>query len=172
MLCLLKLLQPAPKLPGAGAGPMGSLNPFRSGNYPPVRGGLGPLGGTGWTKDLSGRPDAASKLGDIFGPRKSQLMKRKTSTITQEHYAMFAIPVPVLFQLTVLHPHQDMLKTGQLVRLAEEHVGKVIFVSHEWTGTDSPDPRGSQLRCLQSLRTSLHFFFTRDDHCWHIFVHV
>ena len=71
--------------------------------------------------------------------------------MTREEYPMFVLPVPTIFQITEILPHQDMLKTGQLVRVTAEHLGKIIFISHEWTGFTSPDPRGDQLRCLQAL---------------------
>ena len=51
------------------------------------------------------------------------------STITHEHYPMYAIPVPVVLKLTEILPHQDMLKMGQLVRVTPLHAGKIIFVS-------------------------------------------
>ena len=54
---------------------------------------------------------------------------RRFSTVTDEHYPMYAIPVPVFLKLTELLPHQDMLKMGQLVRVTPLHAGKVIFVS-------------------------------------------
>ena len=50
---------------------------------------------------------------------------------------MFVIPVTKLLALSELAPHQDMLKTGQLVRVTPEHIGKIIFVSHEWSGHTS-----------------------------------
>ena len=80
--------------------------------------------------------DAA--LGRIFFEQDRQDAKKKNivlddilrkSTITHEHYPMFAIPVPVILKLTGLLPHQDMLKMGQLVRVTPLHAGKVIFVS-------------------------------------------
>ena len=77
-------------------------------------------------------------LGRIFLKYDRQDAKKKNSvlddilrksTITQEHYPMYAIPVPVLLKLTEILPHQDMLKMGQLVRVTPLHAGKIIFVS-------------------------------------------
>ena len=86
-------------------------------------------------------PDATTKLGDIFHSRKSaknnKLAPRRNSTVSEEHYGMFVIPVTTLLNLSELAPHQDMLKTGQLVRVTPEHIGKIIFVSHEWSGYKS-----------------------------------
>ena len=61
----------------------------------------------------------------------------RKSTVTDSHYDMFVIPVTTLLTLSELAPHQDMLKTGQLVRATPEHIGKIIFVSHEWSGNKS-----------------------------------
>ena len=76
-------------------------------------------------------------LGQIFFKYDRQDAKKKNSvhasrrfsTVTDEHYPMFAIPVPVVLKLTKILPHQDMLKMGQLVRVTPLHAGKVIFVS-------------------------------------------
>ena len=77
-------------------------------------------------------------LGRIFFKYDRQDAKRKNSvvddilrksTITHEHYLMYAIPVPVFLKMPELLPHQDMLKMGQLVRVTPLHAGKVIFVS-------------------------------------------
>ena len=68
---------------------------------------------------------------------------------------MFLVSVPTLLQLTAFRPHQEMLRAGQLIRAAPEHAGKVIFISHEWSGFETPDPRGEQLRCLQTLLSRL-----------------
>ena len=68
---------------------------------------------------------------------------------------MYVMPVKVLLKLTKLLPHQDMLKTGRLVRVTPEHAGKIIFVSHEWTGFSEPDPNRVQLRCLQTVLSRL-----------------
>ena len=86
----------------------------------------------------------SSNLGDIFHGRRSTNNKRaaaprrrRLSTVSVEQYQMFVIPVTTLLTLSELAPHQDMLKTGQLVCATSEHVGKIIFVSHEWSGYTS-----------------------------------
>ena len=64
---------------------------------------------------------------------------------------MFVLSVPAVLRLTELSPHQELLRTGQLTRVTPMHIGKIIFVSHEWTSYDSPDESGEQLQCLQAL---------------------
>ena len=85
--------------------------------------------------------NATTNLGDIFhGRRKKNKLAaapRHMHTVSEEQYAMFVIPVTQLLALSELAPHQDMLKTGQLVRVTPEHIGKIIFVSHEWSGNKS-----------------------------------
>ena len=86
-------------------------------------------------------PNATTNLGDIFHGRRSttknKLAPSSMSTVTKEHYDMFVIPVTALLAMSELAPHQDMLKTGQLVCATPEHLGKIIFVSHEWSGKKS-----------------------------------
>ena len=84
-------------------------------------------------------PNATTNLGDIFHGQRSTTKnklapRRRRSTVSKERYGMFVMPVTTLLTLSELAPHQDMLKTGQLVRATSEHVGKIIFVSHEWSG--------------------------------------
>ena len=78
----------------------------------------------------------AVPLGQIFGERDRRAASgakvasiRRTSTVTDEHYPMFVIPVPAVLKLNALLPHQDMLKMGLLVRVTPLHAGKIIFVS-------------------------------------------
>jgi len=100
-------------------------------------------------------PDNARTTTNTAKVRHSPASLRRTSTVSEEAYPMFVLPVPILLQLTEMLPHQDMLKTGQLVQVTPQHIGKIIFVSHEWTGHATPDPKGEQLRCLQNLLTRL-----------------
>ena len=69
--------------------------------------------------------------------KKNKLAALLTSTVSDAHYDMFVIPVTTLLAMSELAPHQDMLKSGQLVRVTPEHIGKIIFVSHEWSGYNS-----------------------------------
>ena len=85
-----------------------------------------------------------TNLGDIFRGRRSTKKKnklaaapRRMSTVSEEFYDMFVIPVTTLLTMSKLTPHQDMLKARQLVRATPEHLGKIIFVSHEWSGYTS-----------------------------------
>ena len=80
---------------------------------------------------------------------------RRHSTISDERYPMYVLSVPTILRLAELQPHQDMLKMGLLQQVTKEHIGKVIFVSHEWCGLESPDPRGDHLRCLQNALARL-----------------
>ena len=83
-------------------------------------------------------PREANFKGQIFFKKEHRAAKKRSSvldnslsksTITDERYPMFAIPVPVFLKLPELLPHQDMLKMGQLVRVTPIHAGKIIFVS-------------------------------------------
>ena len=45
--------------------------------------------------------------------------------------------------------HQDLLKRGALTRFEDLPLGAfVIFISHQWTGFDHPDPKGIHMKCM------------------------
>ena len=95
-------------------------------------------------------------MGDIFGKRnrlkgKNKIKHVHMSTVSAEKYPMFVTSVAEFLELEKLLPHQEMLRAGKLERVTPMHAGKILFISHEWTAFDHPDPFGVQLKCLQTL---------------------
>jgi hypothetical protein len=67
-------------------------------------------------------------------------------------YPMLVMTVATLLGLTELLPHQDMLRTKKLLPYDQfTMLGRVIFVSHQWTGHRHADATGLQLRTLQKV---------------------
>lgn len=66
-------------------------------------------------------------------------------------YPMLVVAVPVLLGLAEMIPHQRMLADKLLVPYDASMVGRVIFVSHQWTGHHHPDPSGAQMRTLRAV---------------------
>ena len=50
--------------------------------------------------------------------------------------------------MTKLFPHEELLKAGMLVQY-EESQGSAMFISHQWAGSDHPDPFFEQFKVLQ-----------------------
>ena len=69
-----------------------------------------------------------------------------------ERYPMHAMRVRDFLALTMLAPHQELVSRGLVVALDLEgaHAGEMInFVSHQWLGYATADPRGDHLRTMQ-----------------------
>jgi hypothetical protein len=66
---------------------------------------------------------------------------------------MLVMKVSTVLRLTQLLPHQEMLE--QKLLLPYNHLtmaGRVIFVSHQWTGHTHADATGMQLQTLQRTK--------------------
>ena len=71
-------------------------------------------------------------------------------------YPMLVMTVATLLGLTELLPHQDMLREKLLIPYDPlTMAGRIIFVSHQWTGHKKADATGLQLRTLQRVLTRL-----------------
>ena len=76
----------------------------------------------------------------------------RQATTTPELYPMWLLSVPQVLVMPQVLPHQELLRLGMLVRYdASRHAGRVIFVSHQWTGHGHPDPGGDHWQCLRSV---------------------
>jgi hypothetical protein len=73
----------------------------------------------------------------------------------QKQYPMYLLPVPAAIKLVGMVPHQILLAENKLTMFSTELTGRVIYVSHEWLSSDSPDPSGVQLEYLQSTLRKL-----------------
>jgi len=80
--------------------------------------------------------------------------QRIKSFNTVEQFPMFLLPIAALLELDELKPHQELF--DQLVPYEHDaHSGRVIFISHQWTGWQKPDPGNAQLRALQATLSKL-----------------
>jgi len=62
---------------------------------------------------------------------------------------MYTLPVEELFQMTKIVSHEELLSKGLLVQFGASK-GKAAFISHQWVGSDHPDPGFEQMRVLQN----------------------
>ena len=76
-------------------------------------------------------------------------------TSTKARYPMYVIPVKALLELDAWEPHQALLAQGMLVEVTSEVDLEIVFVSHQWTSFDHPDPKGEQLARLQAVLREL-----------------
>ena len=66
-------------------------------------------------------------------------------------YPYYVIPVANLLELKAWKPHQDLLAEGKLVEISDDANVEVIFVSHQWSAFNHPDPSNEQLEALQNV---------------------
>jgi len=88
-------------------------------------------------------------------------LQRRLSTATDIKYDMYLISLSTMVNLfgTSSHRkknshlcHQDLLEEGKLTRFEDLPMGSfVMFVSHQWTSFDHPDPNGVHMSCMLSI---------------------
>ena len=97
------------------------------------------------------RADGSSRMntGGMMGVR------TPVQPIVPESYPFFALPVKHLLELTEWRAHQDLLAEGKLINMTVDAAfadgSEVLFVSHQWTSFQHPDPTGVQLAALQRV---------------------
>ena len=65
-------------------------------------------------------------------------------------YPMYVIPVQTFLTLDGWVPHQDALESGLLREYDDDAMaGKVVFISHQWSGWMHPDPKLEQMNALK-----------------------
>lgn len=75
----------------------------------------------------------------------------RRNTAWARKYPMWLLPMKTFFELSDFVVHQDLLERGALVEYDPcLHDGRVVFVSHQWSSFDLPDPSGEQFHCLKT----------------------
>ena len=70
---------------------------------------------------------------------------------SKKKYPFYVIPVPTLLELEAWQPHQDLLAAGKLIEINDDQDVEVLFISHQWTALNHPDPSNEQLEALQRV---------------------
>eukprot|EP00913_Durusdinium_trenchii_P031142 g29161.t1 len=63
-------------------------------------------------------------------------------------FPMYTVPMEVALKMTCVEPYEELVKKGLLVEF-QPSLGKAMFVSHQWTGTEHPDPNFEQFPIFQ-----------------------
>ncbi|CAJ1377918.1 unnamed protein product [Effrenium voratum] len=69
-------------------------------------------------------------------------------------FPMYVVPMEAVLKMTEVRPHQELLHEGLLEAFDPAH-GKAMFISHEWTAEQHPDPDGKQLKIFQQAMSNL-----------------
>ncbi|CAE7453687.1 ANKK1 [Symbiodinium sp. CCMP2456] len=64
------------------------------------------------------------------------------------HFPMYTVPLHTLMEMTKVEPH-EVLKAKDMLVDFQRPMGNAAFVSHQWVGSDHPDPEFKQMRVLQ-----------------------
>jgi len=88
-------------------------------------------------------------------------LQRRLSTAVPVKYDMYLINIRKIFSLfgdeddrkKNMHIcHQDLKERNDLTRFEDLPMGAfVMFISHQWTGYDHPDPKGVHVKCMASI---------------------
>ena len=69
-------------------------------------------------------------------------------------FPMCTVLLESLLKMKRLQRHEELLLDG-LLHHFESHMGRAMFVSHQWLGSEHPDPAGEQLKVLQEALLEL-----------------
>lgn len=76
-------------------------------------------------------------------------------------FPMYTVPLQQALEMTCVEPHEKLKAKGLLVEF-EKNCGKAMFLSHEWTGKDHPDPTFAQFSVFQDAMK--HILLGRFSH--------
>ncbi|CAE7840546.1 ANKRD17 [Symbiodinium sp. CCMP2592] len=69
-------------------------------------------------------------------------------------FPMYTVPLEILLQMKRIRTHEEMLADNELTQF-EEHMGRAMFISHQWLGSKHPDPCGQQMKVLQEALSNI-----------------
>lgn len=84
----------------------------------------------------------------------ASLRTRRHSLDEAPSFPMYVLPVGTFLALTAMRDHDDLLRSGALVEF-KHHLGNAVFVSHQWTSVEHPDPTFEQASVLQEAIRNL-----------------
>ena len=84
----------------------------------------------------------------------ASLRTRRHSLDEAPSFPMYVLPVGTFLGLIALKDHDDLLRSGALIEF-KYHLGNAVFVSHQWTSVEHPDPTFEQTRVLQEAIRNL-----------------
>ncbi|CAE7274631.1 TNKS2 [Symbiodinium natans] len=70
------------------------------------------------------------------------------------NFPMYVVPLETVMKMTQVRPHQELLLDG-LLETFDPGRGKAMFISHQWTSEQHPDPDGKQLKIFQEAMSNL-----------------
>ena len=100
---------------------------------------------------------SCASLGGVPTPLEQQafaLRDKRPSDVCAPAFPMYVLPIEKLLAMTALRDHEDLLSCGDLVEF-HPHLGQVVFVSHQWSSLEHPDPGFKQMCVLQDAVRSL-----------------
>ena len=69
-------------------------------------------------------------------------------------FPMYVVSLQNILDMTEVKCHQELLRDGILTEM-DAACGKAIFLSHQWTSNQHPDPDGKQLKAFQGAMSNL-----------------
>ena len=69
-------------------------------------------------------------------------------------FPMYVVSLQNMLDMTEVKRHQELLRDGILTEMDAAR-GKAMFLSHQWTSNQHPDPDGKQLKAFQAAMSNL-----------------
>ena len=69
-------------------------------------------------------------------------------------FPMYVVSLQNMLDMTEVKRHQELLRDGVLTEM-DAACGKAMFLSHQWTSNQHPDPDGKQLKVFQAAMSNL-----------------
>ena len=69
-------------------------------------------------------------------------------------FPMYVVSLQNMLDMTKVKRHQELLRDGILTEMDAAR-GKAMFLSHQWTSNQHPDPDGKQLKAFQAAMSNL-----------------
>lgn len=69
-------------------------------------------------------------------------------------FPMYTVPLEIFLHMKRIRTYEEMLADNELTQF-EEHMGKAMFISHQWLGSKHPDPCGQQIKVLQAALSNI-----------------
>ena len=76
------------------------------------------------------------------------VIDKKDWLLEDPEYPMWCIKLDDFLSIDVLEPHETCLERGQLHCISSAN-DMVVFISHQWMGSNHPDQTGEQFKVMQ-----------------------
>jgi hypothetical protein len=90
----------------------------------------------------------------VSGQSMATLSQRENNFAFNCTFPMMVMKMETFMKLKVMTCYEDLIATGEVFEWTPD-MGRVFFLSHQWTSFSHPDPKSEQLKVAQSFLTKV-----------------